>query len=107
MAGAVCGSSDLNTRMHRFAALDLQNEHYLEDLEAGVTISNIIDAELMPKFERDYKRIFGLTKNQHFSFRIRGLQEHPTNPGLKDNHYVLKRYVTDFYPRRKINADLS
>jgi hypothetical protein len=93
--------------MHRFAALDLQNEHYLEDTDAGVTISNIIDAELMPKFERDYKRIFGLTKNQQFSFRIRGLREHPTNPRLRDNHYVLKRYVTNCHPRRRIDADIS
>jgi hypothetical protein len=89
MTGAVCGSSDLNTSMHRFAALDLQNERYLEDLDAGVTISNIIDAEIMPKFERDYKRVFGLAKNQQFTFRIRGLRAHPTNPRVRDNHYML------------------
>jgi hypothetical protein len=90
MTGAVCGSSDLNTRMHRFAALDLQNELYLQDLDAGVTISNIIDAEIMPKFESDVKRVFDIMKKQQFAFRIRGLREDPNNPRLCNSHYILK-----------------
>jgi hypothetical protein len=55
-----------------------------------VTISNIIDAEIMPKFESDVKRVFDITKKQQFAFRIRGLRENLNNLRLCNSHYILK-----------------
>jgi hypothetical protein len=87
--GAVCGSGDLNGRMRQFAIHHLRNELYLEEAE-GMTIANIVEAEIMPKFEGVVKRIFSLTATDrvHY-FRIRGLRESCTNPVLKQNNFAL------------------
>jgi hypothetical protein len=56
--GAVCGSSDLNDGMRKFAVLQLRDETYLEDPEEGITIANIVESEILPYFESDVKRAF-------------------------------------------------
>lgn len=89
MTGAICGSGDLNERMRRFAAHHLRDEAYLEDPVDGTTIDNVILSEILPKFESEVKRVFDLTKDQLFTFRIRGLRDSPTNPRLKRNTFVL------------------
>ncbi|KAH4006322.1 hypothetical protein HBI56_024010 [Parastagonospora nodorum] len=87
--GAVCGSSDLNTRMRRFAAINLTDETYLEDEEEGTTIYNVIDSEIMPYFESEVKRAYDPNKEQSFTFRIHGLKRSSVNSRLVKNHFVL------------------
>ncbi|KAF1911303.1 hypothetical protein BDU57DRAFT_507169 [Ampelomyces quisqualis] len=87
--GVVCGSGDLNVRMHKFAASNLRRERYLENAVEGITIDNIIDSEVMPHFESEVKRAFDITKDQKFTFRIRGLRESTVNPRLKRNCFDL------------------
>jgi hypothetical protein len=89
MTGVVCGSSDLNARMHLFAALQLKDEHYLVDADESLTIANIIDAEIMPQFESDVKRAFDITKDDSFFFRVRGLRGSTKNPRLHKNTFQL------------------
>jgi hypothetical protein len=89
MTGVVCGSSDLNARMRLFAALQLKDEHYLVDEDEGLTIANIIDAEIMPQFESEDKRAFDITKSGSSFFRIRGLRQSDTNPRLHKNSFEL------------------
>lgn len=86
--GAVCGSSDLNTRMRRFAAINLTNETYLEDEEEGPTIYNVIDSEVMPHFESEVRRAYDPNKEQTFTFRIHDLNRSLVNPRLMKNSFV-------------------
>jgi hypothetical protein len=59
--------------MRQFAALQLRNESYLESLDEGITIENIVDSEIMPTFEDDVKRNYDCKKEGTFYFRLRGL----------------------------------
>lgn len=89
-SGAATGASDLNERMWQTAFFNLCDEHYLCDPEEGVTIQNIIDTEIMPNFESDFKRDFkDGNRTQKFSFRIRGLRPSETNPRLQQGAFVL------------------
>jgi hypothetical protein len=75
--------------MRQFAALQLRNESYLESLDEGITIENIVDSEIMPTFEDDVKRNYDCNKDTPFYFRLRGLRENPVNPRLKKHSFVL------------------
>jgi hypothetical protein len=77
--------------MREFVTLQLRDEHYLERPEEGITIENIIESEILPKFESEVKRVFDSAKDETFYFRIRGLREHPVNSRLKQHHFVLSR----------------
>jgi hypothetical protein len=87
--GALCGSSDLNARMRRFAAINLTDETYLEDADEGITIYNLIDSEILPHFESEVKRAYDPTKEQSFTFRLHGLRKSSVNPKIRKDRLVL------------------
>jgi hypothetical protein len=75
--------------MRQFTIHHLRNELYLEEVDS-VTIANIVDAEIMPRFKGVVKRIFSHTAtNRTHYFRIRRLRESRTNPVLKLNNFAL------------------
>lgn len=86
----MCGSTDLNARMRAQAIADLQNQNYLENTSTGVTIENIVDSEIMPRFEENVKRAFDTTKKHKFPFRLRGLHHSEKNLRLQEDYYVLR-----------------
>jgi hypothetical protein len=77
--------------MRNFAIEQLKGETYLEDRDGGLTIENIVEAEIMPYFETDIKRYFSIAKSQtrYSAFRLRGLKESQTKPNLKRDTFVL------------------
>ena len=75
--------------MHAFAVSNLRRERYLENAYEVIIIENIIDSEVMPHFESEVKLAFDISKDQKFTFRIRGLRESTTSPRLKRNCFVL------------------
>ena len=76
--------------MRELALIELRDETYLEDTAAGVTIGNIVEEEIMPRFENEYKRSFRYgDRRQVFSYRIRGLRQSPSNQRLLDGEYTL------------------
>jgi hypothetical protein len=77
--------------MRIFAIEQLRGEIYLEDRDAGLTIENIVEAEILPYFETDVKRYFRFdqTQSEYFVFRLRGLKESPVNSRLKQGAFVL------------------
>jgi hypothetical protein len=76
--------------MKQVAMYHLKEATYLQDLETGLTLENIVDAEIMTFFETDIKRSFKLSQtNSTFTFRLRGLQKSDTNPRIWNNALVL------------------
>jgi hypothetical protein len=56
----------------------------------GRSIQNIIDQEIMPKFEDNYKRRVNLTKpKEKYYFRVPGIKKSPSNPRLIENQLTL------------------
>lgn len=91
-----CGGGDLNEKAKKLVSAHMRNAKYLEDDEAGITIENIIESEIMPQFETESKRTFNLrNENQRFSFRIRGLRDSSEDPMLKRGAFVLS--LLDFH----------
>lgn len=89
--GAICGSGDLNDRMRTLAAVHLNRDAPdLGKLE-GATIASIIESEIMPNFERNIKRHFKISDapTERYVFVVRGLREHPQNPRIKTNRFML------------------
>jgi hypothetical protein len=88
--GAAVGATDLNDRMCEYALDQLKSETYLGNAEDGTTILSIIEQEIMPLFENEFKRSFSLlNKKQRFVFRIRGLRESPSNSNIQRGAFVL------------------
>lgn len=76
--------------MRSFALLHMSNEDYLADAGSGMTIANIIDAEIMPNFEDNVKRWFDISETEaEFLFRIRGLRLSSSNPRLQGGTFVV------------------
>ena len=67
--------------MRAQAIADLQNQNCLE---------NIVDSEIMPRFEENVKRAFDTTKKHKFPFRLRGLHHSEKNLRLQEDYYVLR-----------------
>jgi hypothetical protein len=87
--GATVGATDLNERMRETALDHLKSELYLCNTEDGTTILNIVENEVMPLFENEYKRAFKLSNTQQrFVFRIRGLRESASNPNIQRGAFV-------------------
>ncbi|KAF2678256.1 hypothetical protein K458DRAFT_317433 [Lentithecium fluviatile CBS 122367] len=88
--GAAVGATDLNERMRQYALAQLESERYLCTPHGDATIPNIIENEIMPLFESEYKRAFNLSNpNQRFVFRIRGLRESATKSSIQRGAFVL------------------
>jgi hypothetical protein len=78
--------------MRLLATEQLRGETYLEDPNAGITIENIVESEIMPRFENDVKRYFDLSDSpdtNSYTFRIRGLKKNLLNHMLKQNVFSL------------------
>lgn len=74
--GAICGSGDLNKAFFDFAMQHLRHATFTS---AGhISITDIIEADLMPLFESSYKRSFSLKSKESrakpYAFRLRGLK---------------------------------
>jgi len=83
----MCGSSDLNERMRALALSDLRDQDYLA---TSSTIETIVEEDIVPKFENEYKRIFKYRDtSQRFRFRLRDLRASTNNQRLLDGQYVL------------------
>jgi hypothetical protein len=73
--------------MRALALSDLYDQKYLTTRH---TIETIVDEDILPRFEDEYKRIFRYRDNsQRFSFRIRGLRASKNNRRLLEEEYVL------------------
>lgn len=73
--------------MRKLAIHHLRNEKYLGN---DLSIENLVDNEIMPLFENEYKRSFSLSdKKRIFPFRVRYLKESPVDPKLRGNAFVL------------------
>ncbi|CAO2655819.1 Nn.00g046220.m01.CDS01 [Neocucurbitaria sp. VM-36] len=110
-AGVVCGSGDLNRRFREFAIQQLKGATYL--VQNKLTLENIIDSEIMPRFETEHKRSFSLkikhkSKRQSYGFLLRGLQEIEKNNRIRDNAFVLSFEDMEaiFMPSLKTIAEL-
>jgi hypothetical protein len=76
--------------MRDLAMKDLQNETYLEVTLGKTTIQTLVNEDIVPKFENEYKRNFKYQdQKQTFRYRVRGLRHSATNPRLTDNEYRL------------------
>ena len=75
--------------MAEFAWSNLrEQEDHLE--KQGRSIQSIIDQEIMPKFEENYKRrINFLNAKEKYYFRVAGLKKSPLNRRLIDNQLTL------------------
>lgn len=80
--------------MRVFAIEHLRHEYYLADEAMGITIQSIIEANIMPKFEDEFKRLFSLKdKMKQFRFRLQYLRHSLSNSRLKRGTFVLDLYV--------------
>lgn len=73
--------------MREFTIDQLNEEVYLED--NGSTIAEIVDAEIMPRFESEIKRVFTLSTKEDFYFSLRGLRKSNKNPSLQRDSFRL------------------
>lgn len=62
----------------------------LSQNDPNLSIENIVDNEIMPIFDREYKRNFVLdNKDREYDFWIRGLEPSGSNPRIQRGRYVL------------------
>ena len=90
--GVVCGSGDLNRHFRNFAIEQLKTAKYPEINR--VSLEDIINLELMPRFENEYKRSFSLKmenkeKSQKYRFLMRGLEGIKGNARVRSDAFVL------------------
>jgi hypothetical protein len=65
-----------------------EQEDHLE--KQGRSIQSIIDQDIMPKFEENYKRrVNFLNAKEKYYFRVSGLKKSPSNPRLIENQLTL------------------
>ncbi|KAH8730709.1 hypothetical protein GQ44DRAFT_417296 [Phaeosphaeriaceae sp. PMI808] len=89
--GAFCGSGDVNEGMRVFTAPRLKGQKELLDSnDSGSTIENIIETEIIPKFENIYKRAYNPSKKSYYEFWLRGLKPVDGSPNVMLNTFVLQ-----------------